>query len=89
MIKVFIFEEPVNCNVTFNAPESLEATVTYDRVKTLDKLADGLACFKGTEVAIEGADDLTVKVGETELEKEQRRQIRVHRCRSRHHSHPR
>lgn len=69
VIKVFIFEEPVNCNVTFNAPEGLEATVTYDRVKTLDKLADGLACFKGTEVAIEGADDLTVKVGETELEK--------------------
>ena len=69
VIKAFIATEPVNCNVTFNAPEGLEATVTYDRVKTLDKLADGLACFKGTEVAIEGADDLTVKVGETELEK--------------------
>ena len=69
VIKAFIATEPVNCNVTFNAPEGLEATVTYDRVKTLDKLADGLACFKGTEVAIEGTDDLTVKVGETELEK--------------------
>ena len=69
VIKAFIATEPVECNVTFNAPEGLEATVTYDRVKTLDKLADGLACFKGTEVAIEGADDLTVKVGETELEK--------------------
>lgn len=69
VLKVFLSEEPVNCNVTFNAPESLEATVTYDRVKTLGSLADGLACFKGTEVAIEGTDDLTVKVGETELEK--------------------
>ena len=69
VVKVFLTEQPVNCNVTFDAPESLEATVTYDRVKTLGKLADGLACFKGTEVAIEGADDLTVKVGETELEK--------------------
>ena len=69
VLKVFLTEQPVNCNVTFNAPEGLEATVTYDRVKTLGKLADGLACFKGTEVAIEGADDLTVKVGETELEK--------------------
>ena len=69
VVKVFLTEQPVNCNVTFNAPEGLEATVTYDRVKTLGKLADGLACFKGTEVAIEGADDLTVKVGETELEK--------------------
>ena len=69
VLKVFLTEQPVNCNVTFVAPESLEATVTYDRVKTLGSLADGLACFKGTEVAVEGADDLTVKVGETELEK--------------------
>lgn len=69
VLKVFIAESPVECNVTFNAPEGLEATVTYDRIKTLDKLADGLACFKGTEVAIEGPEDLTVKVGETELEK--------------------
>lgn len=69
VVKAFISTEPVKCNVTFDAPEGLEATVTYDRVKTLDKLADGLACFKGTEVAIEGPEDLTVKVGETELEK--------------------
>ena len=69
VVKVVLTEQPVNCNVTFDAPESLEATVTYDRVNTLGKLADGLACFKGTEVAVEGADDLTVKVGETELEK--------------------
>ena len=41
VVKVFLTEQPVNCNVTFNAPEGLEATVTYDRVKTLGKLADG------------------------------------------------
>lgn len=69
VLKVFLTEQPVTCNVTFDAPESLEATVTYDRLKTLGSLSAGLTCFKGTEIAIEGPEDLTVKVGETELEK--------------------
>lgn len=69
VLKVFLTEQPVTCNVTFDAPESLEATVTYDRLKTLGSLSAGLTCFKGTEIAIEGPEDLSVKVGETELEK--------------------
>ena len=70
VIKVFIFEEPVECNVTFDAPEGLEATVTYDRVKTLDKLADGLKCFKHTELSIKGGEGLTVKVGDKAIDKD-------------------
>ena len=48
VVKIFLAEEPVECNVAFTVEDDIDATVTQDIVKTVADWRAGLECFKGT-----------------------------------------
>ena len=68
VVKIFLVEEPVECNVAFIAAEGVEASVKYDTVKDLSDWRSGFQCFKGTRVAVSG-EGLKVAVGGVDVPK--------------------
>ena len=63
MVKVFLKEVPVRCNVSFEAAAGCEAVVTRDLIVPVTDFAAGFECFAGTEVSV-AADGETVKVND-------------------------
>lgn len=66
VVKIFLAEEPVKCNVAFTVEDGIDATVTQDIVKTVADWRAGIECFKGTKVAVSG-EGIEVSVGGTSL----------------------
>lgn len=69
VVKIFLAEEPVECNVAFTVEDGIDATVTQDIVKTVADWRAGLECFKGTQVAVSG-EGIEVSVGGSKLAKD-------------------
>lgn len=69
VVKIFLAEEPVKCNVAFTVEDGIDATVTQDIVKTVADWRAGIECFKGTKVAVSG-EGIEVSVGGTKLAKD-------------------
>lgn len=67
IVKLYIGEEAINCAVTFEADETTEATVVYDRVKNAENWRAGFECLNGTEVTVAGSG-LELAVNGTALE---------------------
>ncbi len=67
VVKIFLNEEPVECNVTFTVADGAAATVVADRIAPVEDLTAAYTCFKSTELAITPADGSIVKVGEDQI----------------------
>ncbi len=67
VVKIFLNEEPVECNVTFTVADGAAATVVADRIAPVEDLTAAYTCFKGTELTITPADGSIVKVGEDQI----------------------
>lgn len=52
VVKVFLAAEPVECAVTFEVEEGVEANVTRDVIKPVDDLETPLTVFAGTQLNI-------------------------------------
>lgn len=52
VLKVFLVNDPVECNVAFDIQNGCEVTVTHDIIAELANPAEGLTCFRGTELRI-------------------------------------
>lgn len=68
VVKIFLNEEPVECNVTFTVADGAAATVVADRIAPVEDLTAAYTCFKGTELTITPADGTIVKVGENQIQ---------------------
>lgn len=67
VLKVFIGEEPVTCDVTFTADDDVNAGIVRDIITDVTDWRSGFSCFKGTEVAVSGPE-IEVSVNGTGLE---------------------
>lgn len=68
VVKIFLAEEPVECNVTFDVADGLDAAVTRDVVAEVADWRSGFTCFKGTQIEVAG-ELIAVKVNDTSVEK--------------------
>ena len=63
VVKLFLSNEPVECNVSFTVGEGLDASVVRDIIKTVEDWRNGFSCFGGTAVVVsEAGTALDVKV---------------------------
>lgn len=56
VLKLYLAAEPVECKVSFEVAEGVEAAVTRDIVVAVPDYKDGLTVFNGTQFAVEGTD---------------------------------
>lgn len=70
VVKIFLAEAPTTCNVTFYAPEGVEASVVRDVITEVADYAAGFTAFNGTQVNISGSDLTEVKANGTDVEAE-------------------
>jgi len=70
VLKLFIGEEPVSCDVTFAADDDIEAEVTGDIITNIADWRSGFSCFKGTEVAVAG-QGIKVSVNGSDIDADQ------------------
>lgn len=54
VVKIFLDEVPTVCNVTFNAPEGVQANVVRDIITEVADYAAGFTAFNGTQINISG-----------------------------------
>lgn len=67
VLKIFIGEEPVACDVSFTADDEIEAGVVRDIITEVTDWRSGFSCFGGTEVTVTGSG-IKVSVNGTEID---------------------
>ena len=52
VVKMFVVNEPVDCQVNFTVADPSKVTVTRDLIVNVDNFAEGFTCFQGTQVVV-------------------------------------
>lgn len=66
VVKIFLGEEPVECNVAFEADAEIDADVKKDIVTAVEQWCEGFTCFAGTQVTLSG-EKLKVAVNDVAI----------------------
>ncbi|MDE6291477.1 MAG: hypothetical protein K2M16_08085 [Muribaculaceae bacterium] len=69
VLKLFMDSDPVNCNVTFDIAEGIDASVVKDIITDVLNPTAGFDCFAGTQIVVAGKD-IAVSVNGVAIEAE-------------------